>query len=256
MWFLGLAVVLFIVYLYVQSSRVFYRRVHFSKQGLAGSFRFVQITDFHANPWIDLVSVREELLLFEPHVILMTGDVVDRAGDETRAMELVDMLLSVGVPVVAVAGNHDVAPGVHIMEDMEHAGVYVLKNNAVDFSLNGVDVRIAGLSYPVQAECYGELVDCDADYTMLLAHTPFPLTHFLDTRTDLALAGHTHGGQARFPFFGALYVPGEGFFPSFDKGLYEIGGTKLFISSGLGNTLAPIRVGNPVEIVFGTIAGE
>ena len=256
MWILGLAVVIAVVYLYVESHRVFCRRVYFTKRGLAGSFRFVQITDFHANPWVDLRKLREEFLAFAPHVIVTTGDLVDRAGDEMRAMELVEILLSVGVPVVAVAGNHDALPGVTIMEEMARRGVRVLANEAVDFSLGGVRVHIAGLAHPVRADVYGALVDGDADYTLLLAHTPFPLTRFLDARTDLALAGHTHGGQARIPFLGAWYVPGEGFFPQYDKGLFAVGGTNLFISSGLGNTLAPIRVGNPVEIVFGTVVSE
>lgn len=259
MWILVIFVIFmisFIVYLSMQSSRIYIRKLEVAKKNLPGSFRFVQITDFHANPWVDLTKLREEIFTFGPHVIVMTGDMVDHACQERRAMELVEILLSTGVPVVAVAGNHDVAPGVTIMEEMTHAGVRVLADEAEDFSLNGVHVRIAGLAYPVRADVYDALVDCDAEYTLLLAHTPFPLTRFLDTRTDLALAGHTHGGQARIPLLGAWYVPGEGFFPRYDKGLFRVGGSKLFISSGLGNTLAPIRVGNPVEIVFGTVKGE
>lgn len=256
MWIFVIFVIAFMIYLYMQSSRVYERKLEVSKKDLPGSFRFVQITDFHANPWVDLVKLREEILVFAPHVIVTTGDLADRAGDEKRAMELVEMLLSVGVPVVSIAGNHDALPGVTIMEEMARAGVRVLENEVADFSLGGVRVRIAGFSYPVQAERYDALVDGDAEYTLLLAHTPFPLTRFLDARTDLALAGHTHGGQARIPLFGAWYVPGEGFFPRYDKGLFEVGGTKLFISSGLGNTLAPIRVANPVEIVMGTITED
>lgn len=256
MWILVIFVIAFMIYLYMQSSRVYERKLEVSKKDLPGSFRFVQITDFHVNPWVDLETVRDKILAFDPHVIFTTGDLVDRAGDEMRALELVGMLLSVGVPVVAVAGNHDVSPGVTIMEEMARAGVRVLANEGADLSLGGVRVRIAGLAHPVRADVYDALVDGDAEYTLLLAHTPFPLTRFLDARTDLALAGHTHGGQARIPLFGAWYVPGEGFFPRYDKGLFEVGGTKLFISSGLGNTLAPIRVANPVEIVMGTVTGD
>lgn len=256
MWILVIFVIAFIIYLYMQSSRVYERKLEVSKKDLPGSFRFVQITDFHVNPWVDLEIIREKILAFHPHVIFTTGDMVDHACEEKRAMELFEILLSVGVPVVSVVGNHDLKPGVVLPEEMKKTEILLLENAATELNLGGVRVHIAGLSYPATGENYEAIIDSDADFTFLLLHAPLPAKAFLDARTDLALAGHTHGGQARLPFLGAWYASGEGFFPSLDKGMYEIGGSRLFISSGLGNTLAPIRVGNPVEIVFGKVVSE
>lgn len=253
MWIAAVAIILLLTYLYCESSIVVYRRIVFSKKNVKGSFRFVQITDFHANPFVSIDKVQKEIEAFAPHIIFTTEDFVDRAGDEERAMELFCALLAAGVPVVAVLGNHDLKPGVILREKMKNEGIQVLENDILTFSLGGSRVSIAGLSYPVEGTQYERLIDESSDYQILLLHTPFSAVQFLDARTDLALAGHTHGGQVRFPFVGAFYVPGEGFFPRYEKGLYRINGSKLFISSGLGNTLAPIRVANPVEIIFGTV---
>lgn len=76
---------------------------------------------------------------------------------------------------------------------------------------------------------------------------------------DLIIAGHYHGGQIRFPFLGALFIPEawserKGFFPPQDrvKGLWEYKGIQQYVSAGLGSsdaiTFLKFRFLNPPEI--------
>ncbi|MCF6465949.1 phosphoesterase, partial [Clostridium sp. Cult2] len=58
----------------------------------------------------------------------------------------------------------------------------------------------------------------------------------------------THGGQVRLPIIGAIISPGQGLFPKFDKGVFKINKTILYIDSGLGNSILPIRFFNRVQI--------
>ncbi|MDZ4133362.1 MAG: metallophosphoesterase, partial [Dethiobacteria bacterium] len=69
----------------------------------------------------------------------------------------------------------------------------------------------------------------------------------------LVLVGHTHGGQIRLPFIGALFVPGQGFFPQYDYGLYSSGDTTMIINAGLGESGLPIRINMQPEIVLITL---
>ncbi len=56
---------------------------------------------------------------------------------------------------------------------------------------------------------------------------------------DLAFAGHTHGGQVRLPFVGALWTPpGSG---RFLEGWYEQGGARMLVSRGVGTSMVPVR---------------
>ena len=71
---------------------------------------------------------------------------------------------------------------------------------------------------------------------------------FKDYNIDLMVSGHTHGGQIRLPFIGPIIAPGRGLFPKYDKGIIEIEDTILYIDSGLGNRLVPIRLFNRVQI--------
>jgi len=63
----------------------------------------------------------------------------------------------------------------------------------------------------------------------------------------LVLAGHTHGGQVRLPWLGALEKNISG--GPFIMGRYDIGGTMLYISRGLGTSYLPVRLDCPPEVV-------
>lgn len=78
-----------------------------------------------------------------------------------------------------------------------------------------------------------------------------------DIPADLILSGHTHGGQVRIPFIGALVAPDQGFFPKLEKGIYEFGTNQfLYIDSGLGTSVAPIRFLNQSQLSVIKITGE
>jgi hypothetical protein len=63
----------------------------------------------------------------------------------------------------------------------------------------------------------------------------------------LVLAGHTHGGQVRLPWLGPLEKNISG--GPFIAGRYDIGGTMLYISRGLGTSYLPVRFDCPPEVV-------
>ena len=94
-----------------------------------------------------------------------------------------------------------------------------------------------------------ELVD-EATYTVLLAHRPELIDIYVESTVDLVLCGHAHGGQFRIPFIGGVYAPGQGLFPKYDSGLYEVGETQMVVSRGIGNSIIPLRVNNRPEVVL------
>ena len=85
-------------------------------------------------------------------------------------------------------------------------------------------------------------------YTILLAHRPEDFDIYVN-EVNLVLSGHSHGGQIRFPFIGALVAPDQGIFPKYSDGLYSKDKTKMIISRGLGTSVIPIRINNPPEII-------
>lgn len=94
-------------------------------------------------------------------------------------------------------------------------------------------------------------------YTILLSHSP-GITEKYDTLpADLLLSGHTHGGQLRIPIIGALVAPGQGLFPSLEKGTYELKENQhLYIDSGLGTSVAPMRFLNQSQLSLITVSSK
>ena len=74
---------------------------------------------------------------------------------------------------------------------------------------------------------------------ILLTHYPAVVDSIKDENYDLILAGHSHGGQVRLPFFGALIVPSD--VKKYQMGTYLTPAGRLHVSSGLGTYWLPVR---------------
>jgi predicted MPP superfamily phosphohydrolase len=68
-------------------------------------------------------------------------------------------------------------------------------------------------------------------------------------RVAITFAGHTHGGQARFPFFGAPIVPSS-YGQRYASGHVVEEGRHLFVTTGLGTSIFPVRFRVPPEIAM------
>jgi len=87
-------------------------------------------------------------------------------------------------------------------------------------------------------------------FTVLLSHRPELFDLYVDTGVDLVFSGHAHGGQFRLPFIGGLVAPNQGFFPKYDAGHFIQENTNMIISRGVGNSIIPLRINNPPEVVL------
>ena len=81
---------------------------------------------------------------------------------------------------------------------------------------------------------------------LVLVHEP-AFFEWLQTRPVLMIAGHTHGGQIKLPIVGAWSV--NAFYAAHQRGVFWARHQRLLVSSGLGTTNLPIRIGVPPEIV-------
>ena len=98
------------------------------------------------------------------------------------------------------------------------------------------------------------MVTDDGVPVILLTHNPdvFPL---VPDRVALTLAGHTHGGQVRLPFLGRPIVPSR-FGQRFAAGHVVEGGRHLFVATGLGTSILPLRFRVPPAVTMLTVVPE
>ena len=194
----------------------------------------------------------------QPDVVLLPGDFIsDRDWPGAPEEEIAAVLggLKARLGVYAVLGNHDWwHDGAKFTAALRKHGITVLENDAVP--LPGASVWVAGIgddstghSRPRQALAK---VPAGAQ-ALVFMHDPASL---VDTPAvqGLVVAAHTHGGQVALPFFGALIVPGAA--PrQWAHGWVEHGGNRMYVTSGLGVSILPVRFNARQEWVVLTVNG-
>ena len=137
-------------------------------------------------------------------------------------------------------------------------------------TVDGRRIVFAGVDDPhLKRDRYDRVAgpaDPDADLRIGLVHSPEPrvLDRFAADGYDLLLCGHTHGGQLRVPFYGAL-VTNCGIDRDRVRWLHRWAepspghpnGTWLHISAGLGTSpYAPMRFACPPEATLLTLTAR
>jgi hypothetical protein len=84
---------------------------------------------------------------------------------------------------------------------------------------------------------------------ILLAHNPDIWRDARVAAADLILSGHTHGGQVWLPGIGAAHTQGTHLTRQRPAGWFERGGTRMFVSRGLGESI-PLRFGVRPQIAL------
>lgn len=216
----------------------------------------LQISDVHNR---NLEGKFTRLTALEPDLIVLTGDLIDRkTTDLTNTTKLLNQLVTMDRPIYFVSGNHEQESPIFadLKEILAEHEVIDLDNQHVTIQVDGEQINLVGVAN--ESTGHANLTDAleDADLalpTILLSHSLI----FPDDELDLILSGHTHGGQVRLPFIGGLVAPDQGFFPEYDKGIYELdSGATLYIDSGLGTSLLPIRFFNEAQVTMMTITNE
>jgi len=88
--------------------------------------------------------------------------------------------------------------------------------------------------------------------SLLLVHNPDFMEMMGEQAVDLALAGHTHGGQVVLPFLGPLLLP-SCFGDKYASGLVHSPGGPVYVSRGVGLIEPAVRWNCPPEVAVVTL---
>jgi predicted MPP superfamily phosphohydrolase len=201
-----------------------------------------------------LADVLRRLMMLRPDVVAITGDVVEgRLDDLEGFLPALGTLTDAPLGAWYCLGNHDYftrAPEA-VLERLRAAGIRTLRNESTvvrgegtEFVLGGIDDRTFG------TQDWPRLLAPHGPPHLLLAHQPDDFYDAERRGVALVLAGHTHGGQIRFPGLGP--VVRKSVF-CLDEGVYAHEGGMLVVSRGLGAVGLPWRAGALPEAVLLTV---
>jgi len=230
----------------------------------AGDLRIAVLADLHTgSPPNDLDKLQEVVDATNrapPDLILLAGDfviqgVVGGQFVEPEASARVLRSLQATLGVYAVLGNHDWwLDGARVRKALEDEGIPVLEDRAIPLLCNRRPFWLAGVSdfWEAAHDVRRALTGVDeASPVIVVTHNPDVFPEIPD-RVALTIAGHTHGGQVAVPGLGRPVVPSQ-FGERYAIGHVVEGGRHLFVSTGIGTSILPVRFRVPPEISMITL---
>jgi predicted MPP superfamily phosphohydrolase len=208
------------------------------------SHRFVHCTDIHhKGDRAYLESMVKRINEQSPEFVCFTGDLIEETKYLPEALEIFG---KVKAPIYGVPGNHDYWCKASFAE-IERAfaatgGAWLVDQTATTrdgkFSLVGATCFFS--------RTHGQHNPVPGTKNIFLMHYPAWVKRLGDTKFDLILAGHSHGGQVRLPFFGPVHVPFG--VDEYDMGLFHTQSGPLYVNPGIGWFPVPIRFNCRPEI--------
>ena len=197
------------------SGNATHRLVHFSDLHHKGDRRYLQ-------------SVVATINALSPDFTCFTGDLVEK---KKFLPETLEILSGLKAPVFGVPGNHDYWSEISFTSLKKSfaatGGAWLLDEARV---IAGGQVNLIGITCRRGVET--RLPRLPSANNILLMHYPAQATMLGDQKFDLMLAGHSHGGQVRIPFYGALKLPSR--VGKYDLGLFQTGAGPLYVNAGIG----------------------
>ncbi len=234
-------------------------------------YRIAQISDIHLDEYTEPFFVREvvnRVNSLNPDAVLITGDFVTNefapkkfaVGAGWQCAGLLDRLTC--RQRYAVLGNHDIAVGPQeIAEALADHGVTLLRNAHLPLERSTGRIWLAGLDDPVQGDPRPEVTipnsirNIPHEPIILMCHAPDYadrlLRHPAGHAVALMLSGHTHGGQIRLPWVGAIVLPEMG--RKYIEGWFRLGQMQLHVNRGIGTVGVPFRLDCLPEISLLTL---
>lgn len=245
----------------------------------ANDFKVVAISDIHAGsnyaPEERLRYMVDQANAQNADLIVLLGDYVSELKVDRQRMRLPDDgtdRTELRIPVetfapilgglrakhgvIAVIGNHDNwHNGPKVARALEQAGINVLENETFEIDHGSDKITIWGIedlwkNRRVPTAAYEAITN--KQNIIAITHNPDSL---LQTPSGIALmiAGHSHGGQMNWPFFGPIAAVNDG---RFMDGLANVDGKHVYVTSGVGTSVIPFRFRVPPEIAVLSIRSQ
>jgi predicted MPP superfamily phosphohydrolase len=220
------------------------------------NIKLIQVSDLHLQSLhFGIRQMCHQINALQPDLICFTGDSVDKA-ENLNLLEDFLKLLDYKIAKVAILGNWEYWGKINLSALTQlyqkynirllvnENQLFTLKNKK--FLITGTDSSLGGKADYLEAIESHELFD----YHIVMTHCPAYRDYIVQDyeaqpKIDLILAGHTHGGQINI----LGYTP---FLPQQSKpyvsGWYKEKEPIMFVSKGIGTSIAPLRLGARAEV--------
>ena len=266
---------LFIIVDIIDINRFVLAKYEISSDKLDKELKLVVLADMHNREYgKDNIKLVRAIKALEPDMIICAGDMLTAHPGESRLAPIRLFGQLKEFPIYYGIGNHEYRLKLYpedygeayleYTDELKKLGITVLENDSLDLPQYNISIR--GLLMEKKYYMRFEKHDMPDDYVekmtgpldasklgIMIAHDPYYFDAYAKSGIDLVLSGHVHGGIMRLPLLGGCISPRLKLFPKYDGGRFEIDGTTMVLSRGLGCHTLPLRIFNPGELVVITL---
>ncbi len=218
-------------------------------------FRILHLTDLHIEGIFDhgkkLISTIKNLKF---DLCVITGDYRFLTYGQFNdcliyTKKLIECIQS-DYPILGILGNHD---SIEMVPELEAIGIKMLVNESIVINRDSANIGIAGVDDQHFYDCANletAMKDIFSSKTkILLAHSQELIEMAAESKVDLYLCGHTHGGQICLPG-GVALVHNTPHRNRYFSGRWLEGPMIGYTSRGIGASCLPVRYNCLPEIVI------
>lgn len=222
--------------------------------------KIVHISDIHyksTTDYKDLKKIVSKINLTKPDIVIITGDIFDGniKYNEKDYENIKKILKSINYNIskYAIKGEEDL--NISKWEEIINDSNFINLNDNYDYIYNeSIDpILIVGVSSNYKKnhilktiqDIYKETTT-EYKYSILILHEPDCIDDLTNLKFNLALAGHSHGGEIKLPFINGIIR--DKYSKKYNDDYYRIENTNLFISSGIGTDKYKMRFRNTPSI--------
>ena len=225
-----------------------------TEKSMAKPIKLVMMSDLH----LGYHNRREELrrwvdMMNEEHAdaILIAGDIIDMSIRPLKEEKMYEEFKRLNAPVYACLGNHEYYSGEPDAQKFyEQAGIHLLRDSCAvvgNLCVIGRDDR----TNQHRKTLADIMKQADrSKFTILLDHQPYHLEQAERQKIDFQFSGHTHHGQV-WPI---SWITENIYECAF--GAHQRGGTRYYVSSGIGIWGGKFRIGTRSEYIVATISHQ
>ena len=218
--------------------------------------RIALISDLHVGLFSRpgrLAKISRALMEQKPDQVVIAGDFID--DDPYFVPKFLAGLAPIGTetPIIAVLGNHEMyGEPRDVIRQLHGSRVRLLVNEGTGVLRGDAVLWLAGVSDYAGKDAFKPDIDTAlrgrpaGAPTIVISHQPRVFPEAIRRGIPLVLAGHSHGGQFGVRWLGWSLA---GVFIPYDMGLFAKGPTQMYVTTGAGHWLVPVRFGMSPEVV-------
>lgn len=260
------------IYMHIESYLIHVKRINLHFKNLPtefDGFKILHLSDLHIRKYGLLEKKTRSIISAEPaDICFTTGDIASKAKGYDIFRELCASIPN-KPPFYTVLGNTEHKPWSDsggIKSNLQTECFRQLDNESTVLIRDTAAISVVGVDDAYSRHCDVNKAYSDSspnDFTIFLTHCPSATSDAIKHRADLILAGHTHGGQVRFPgipFFWTHMRKNK----RLNDGLYDsiklssilgmkIDESQLYVNRGVGTSRIHIRLFCKPEITYITL---